>query len=187
MFMYRFVSCVAERGCLLWQCVILATVTFTPDSLCTPSPNLPVTPSISWLPTFAFQSPMMKGHLLLILILKDHHRTIWLQLLQLSHWGLDLDYCDGEWFALEMNWDSTKPICYTLDRIVHQHDSLISSPHTVFGFMNQLKNSNTLFQVNDYCLSKREKKMARVEWATFLPKVGAYFHQNVGSLFSLIF
>ena len=77
-----------------------------------------------------------KGHLLLILILKDHHRTIWLQLLQLSHWGLDLDYCDGEWFALEMNWDSTKPICYSLDGIVHQRDSLISSPHTVFSFMN---------------------------------------------------
>ena len=29
------------------------------------------------------------------------HRTIQLQLLQ--HWGIDLDYCDIEWFALEMN------------------------------------------------------------------------------------
>ena len=29
------------------------------------------------------------------------HRTIQLQLL----WGIDLDYCDIEWFALEMNRD----------------------------------------------------------------------------------
>ena len=31
------------------------------------------------------------------------HRTSQLQLLQLSGWGIDLDYCDIEWFALEMN------------------------------------------------------------------------------------
>ena len=23
----------------------------------------------------------------------------------ISGWGIDLDYCDTEWFALEMNWD----------------------------------------------------------------------------------
>ena len=33
------------------------------------------------------------------------HRTIQLQLLQ-NYWsGIDLDYCDIEWFALEMNRD----------------------------------------------------------------------------------
>ena len=31
------------------------------------------------------------------------HRTVQLQLLQ--RWGIDLDYCDIEWFALEMNRD----------------------------------------------------------------------------------
>ena len=31
------------------------------------------------------------------------HRTGQLQLLQLSDWGIDLDYCDIEWFALEMS------------------------------------------------------------------------------------
>ena len=31
------------------------------------------------------------------------HRTIQLQLLRLSGWGIDLDYCDIEWFALEKN------------------------------------------------------------------------------------
>ena len=29
------------------------------------------------------------------------HRTIQLQLLQHYWWGIDLDYCDIEWFALE--------------------------------------------------------------------------------------
>ena len=44
------------------------------------------------------------------------HRTIQLQLLQcywsfnfsffsVTGWGIDLDYCDTEWFALEMNRD----------------------------------------------------------------------------------
>ena len=33
------------------------------------------------------------------------HRTVQLQLLQPNGWGIDLDYCDIEWFALEMNRD----------------------------------------------------------------------------------
>ena len=33
------------------------------------------------------------------------HRTIQLQLLHITGWGIDLDYCDIEWFALEMNRD----------------------------------------------------------------------------------
>ena len=38
-------------------------ISLCPASFCTPRPNLPVTPGVSWLPTFAFQSPIMKGHL----------------------------------------------------------------------------------------------------------------------------
>ena len=35
------------------------------------------------------------------------HRTVQLQLLQcnVTGWGIDLDYCDIEWFALETNRD----------------------------------------------------------------------------------
>ena len=33
------------------------------------------------------------------------HRTLQLQLLQRYGWGIDLDYCDIEWFALETNRD----------------------------------------------------------------------------------
>ena len=50
----------------------------------------------------------MKGHLFWVLILKglvSIHRTIQLQLLQHYWLGIDLDYCDTEWFALEMNRD----------------------------------------------------------------------------------
>ena len=35
------------------------SVNFCPASFCTSRPNLPVTPGISWLPTFAFQYPTM--------------------------------------------------------------------------------------------------------------------------------
>ena len=57
-----------------WQnSVILCLASF-----CTPRPNLP------------------KG-------LIGLHRTIQLQLLQHTGQGIDLDYCDFEWFALEMN------------------------------------------------------------------------------------
>ena len=33
------------------------------------------------------------------------HRTVQLQLPQRYWWGIDLDYLDIEWFALEMNRD----------------------------------------------------------------------------------
>ena len=36
------------------------SISLCPVSFCTPRPNLPVTPGVSWLPTFAFQSPIMK-------------------------------------------------------------------------------------------------------------------------------
>ena len=36
------------------------SISFCPASFHTPRPNLPVTPRVSWLPTFAFQSPIMK-------------------------------------------------------------------------------------------------------------------------------
>ena len=35
-------------------------INLCPASFCTSRPNLPVIPGISWFPTFAFQSPMMK-------------------------------------------------------------------------------------------------------------------------------
>ena len=33
------------------------------------------------------------------------HRTVQLSFFSITVWGIDLDYCDIEWFALEMNRD----------------------------------------------------------------------------------
>ena len=37
--------------------------------------------------------------------LVSHHRIVQLQFFGVSGWGIDLDYCDTEWFALETNRD----------------------------------------------------------------------------------
>ena len=37
--------------------------------------------------------------------LADLHRTVQIQLLSITVRGIDLDYCDIEWFALEANRD----------------------------------------------------------------------------------
>ena len=49
-----------EEGVCYDQCVLDKTVSVCPTSFCTPRPKLPATPGISWLPTFAVQSPMIK-------------------------------------------------------------------------------------------------------------------------------
>ena len=69
---------------------------------------MPVIPGISRLPTFAFQSLIVKRTNLGVLVLEGlvgPHRTVQLQLLQRYWSGIDLDYCDIEWFALETNRD----------------------------------------------------------------------------------
>ena len=84
--------CVESFQCC-WKRVFVMTTAFSwqnsvsicPVSFRIPRPNLPVTPGISWLPTFAFQSPIMKRTSFGVLVLKGLgglHRTIQLQLLQ---------------------------------------------------------------------------------------------------------
>ena len=72
-----------EEGVCYDQCILLAN-SLCPASFRIPRPNLPVTPGVSWLPPFAFQSPVMKRTSFLgVLVLKDLvglHRTV--QLLQ---------------------------------------------------------------------------------------------------------
>ena len=68
------------------QCILLAnSVSLWSVSFCTPRPNFPVSPGFSWLPTFAFQSPIMKRTSFWGVISKGlvgRYRTIQLQLLQ---------------------------------------------------------------------------------------------------------
>ena len=52
-----------EEGVCYDQCVFFAkvlSISLCPASFFTPRPNLPITPGVSWLPTFEFQSPIMK-------------------------------------------------------------------------------------------------------------------------------
>ena len=49
---------------------------------------------------------MVKRTLFLVLVLEGVvglHRTNQLQLFGISGWSIDLDYCNIEWLALEMN------------------------------------------------------------------------------------
>ena len=83
------------------QCVLLAKfyVSLCSASFCTPRPNLCITPGISSLPTFAFQSPKMKRTyfgVLVLGILVGLHRTVQLQLLQ--------HYCLGHRLRLLWYW-----------------------------------------------------------------------------------
>ena len=88
-----------ESSLVYWKRVFAVTSVFSwqnsislcPASFCIPRPNFPVTPGVSWLPTFAFQSPIMKkGIFWGVLVLKrlvGLHRTVLLQLLQ--HYWLE--------------------------------------------------------------------------------------------------
>ena len=83
------------------------SVSVCPASLCAPRPNLPVTPGVSCLPTFTSQIPVKKRtSFFLVLVLEGLlglHRAIQHQLLWHQWLGIDLDYCDAEWFVLETN------------------------------------------------------------------------------------
>ena len=105
-----------ESSLMLLKKVFFMTIAFfwqNSISLCpalfrTPRANLPVTPGVSWPPTFAFQSPIMKRTSFLGVSYKRScglHRTVQLQLLQCTSRGIDLGYCYIEWFALETNRD----------------------------------------------------------------------------------
>ena len=84
------------------------SVNLCPASFCTPRPNLPVTPGISLLPIFAFQSPIMKSTSFFFGCYFQKVLEVFIELFNFSFfsitcWGIDLDYCDIEWFVLETN------------------------------------------------------------------------------------
>ena len=75
------------------------SVNLCPALFCNPRPNLPFIPGISLLPTFAFQSPMIKRTSFGLLVLEGLvglHRTFQLHLHSITVWGIDLGYCDIE-------------------------------------------------------------------------------------------
>ena len=88
MSMCRVFSCVIGKRCLIWPVSSFGkTLSLFPASFCTPKPHF--TPGISWLPTFAFQSPIKKRTSFLGASSRRSlglHRTIQLQLLQ-HYWS----------------------------------------------------------------------------------------------------
>ena len=53
-------SCTVGRVCFLWPVHSLGkTISLWPALFCTPRSNSPGTPGMSWLPTFAFQFPII--------------------------------------------------------------------------------------------------------------------------------
>ena len=112
MSMCRVFSCVVGRGRLLRQSILLAKlyISLCPASFRTPSPNLPVTPGVSWLPIFAFQSPRMKRTSFWVLVLEGLiglHGTIQLQ--DTGCWLLSIYLCPSyNYFLL-----SSGKICAT--------------------------------------------------------------------------
>ena len=123
MSMCRTVSCVVGRRCLLWSVRFLGkTVGLCPASFCTWRQNLPITPGISWLPTFESQSSMMKRTFFFFGVLKGLvglHRTFNFSFFGISGWDTDLDYCDIEWLGNEQRsfchfWDSNQVLHFEL-------------------------------------------------------------------------
>ena len=57
--MWRFLLCCWKKVFAMTSAFSWAnSISFCPASFCTSRPNLPVSPGVSWLPTFAFQSPV---------------------------------------------------------------------------------------------------------------------------------
>ena len=122
MSMCRVFSCIVGRRCLLCAFSWQNSISLCPASFCIPRPNLPVTPGVSWLPTFAFQSPVMKRTSFWVLVLKGLgglHRTV--QLLQHYWLGHRLAV---PWYWMVCLGDEQRSFCRFWDCIRVQHFGL---------------------------------------------------------------
>ena len=108
--MCRVFSCVVGRGCLLWPVrsldkTVLAFAllhSIFKGQIC-------LLPQVFLDFLLLHSSPLYwKGHLFWVLVLKDllvFVERFNFSFLSITGWDIDLDYCDIEWFALEMNRD----------------------------------------------------------------------------------
>ena len=85
------------------------SISLFPASFCTPRPNLSVIPGVFLTSYFCIPVPYNeKDSIFWMLLLEDLvglHKTVQLQLFSVTGQGIDLDYRDVEWFALETNRD----------------------------------------------------------------------------------
>ena len=101
-----------------WNRVFAMTSTFSqqnsislcPASFCTPRSNLPVTYSRNLFTSYFFiPLPYDEKHIYFWCqfqkVLQVFTEPFNFSFFSITGWGIDLDYCDIEWFALEMNRD----------------------------------------------------------------------------------
>ena len=74
------------------------SISLCPASFHTPRPNLPVTAGVSWLPTFAFQSPIMKRTSFLGISSKRSCRSS----MSSTHWTVQLQLLQSYWLGLRL-------------------------------------------------------------------------------------
>ena len=124
------VALFAMTSVFSWQ----SSVSLCPASFCTPRPNLPVTPGISWLPTFAFQSPIMERTSFWVLVLEGLvglHRTIQLLLLQHYWSGHSLGLL---WYWMVCLGNEQRSFCHLWDCIQVLHFGLFCWPWWLLHF-----------------------------------------------------
>ena len=108
MSMCRVFSCIVGRVCLLWPVHYLGKTLLAFDMICFELQGqicLLLQVSLDFL---HLHSNLLwwKEHLFWVLVLEGLvglHRTVQFQLFNITGWGINLDYCDIEWFALETN------------------------------------------------------------------------------------
>ena len=151
--MCRVFCCVVGRGCFLWPVHSLGKTLLAFALLHSSRPNFPVTPGISWLPTFSFQFPTMKRHFVWVLVLEGPvglHRTTELMLLQHYWLGHRLGLL---WYWMVCLGNEQRPFCHFWDctQVLHfglfcwlwgQEDCLPSEPQ---GKPNTINGKREIF------------------------------------------
>ena len=106
----RVICCVVGRGCLLWPVHSLGKTLLAIALLHFVLQNQTCLLLQVPLHFLHLHSSWWKGHLFLVLVLEglanlSTCKPFIFSFFAISGWCIDLDYCDIEWFALEMNRD----------------------------------------------------------------------------------
>ena len=121
----------AMTSAFFWQ----NSISVCPASFCTPRPNLPVILGIFWLPTFAFQSPIMKRTsffgVLVLEGLVGLHVSVELLLLQLYWSGHSLGLL---WYWMVCLGNEQRSFCRFWDCIQVLHFRLFCWPWWLLHF-----------------------------------------------------
>ena len=145
MSMCRVLSCVVGRGCLLWP---VHSLGLRPASFHIPRPNLPVIPGVSWLPTFAFQFPIMKRTCFLgapkLHVSFHMYSCVWHACTH-TPW---LPFSLWKWWA---SWQPALPHCHGAPGCAGIHGGLTGYLGSLFGSYRRVSTTNFLFWVLQLC------------------------------------